>query len=359
MSEIINNSNIILNNNEPNNVTLKTYVYDNVDMIAGELFFSVPKERNTHVIMLANRFNSNGIEENGPFPGWWLQIVGNQLSLGFGNGKTWISVKATNYVVDDKLHHVVFGINNTTKKAELYLDGIHHLEENIYFKHPCNVITIGALNQRNEFVFPGKLSNISLGGSINVNNLKSFLSAHTKQTNNILLDEMYYMVDNIENNVNNLDNDIESLNDIRNKIESWKFRGLSIDTQLLDNQIDSFTSKKTDLMITINESVEILKILDDQIKPHNEPDNNDSNIFGKYRYYINNLNDDVKILDNVIANLSEFTDLGIKLGSAITTIDEQKNIINNILYNTKKDLSERNQYLLTLTEIVSIDTNNL
>jgi hypothetical protein len=357
MSERIENSIIILDKNESHNVTLKSYVYDNVDMIAGELFFSVPQERNTHIIMLANRFNSNSVEENGPFPGWWLQIVGNQLSLGFGNGQTWLSVKASNYIVDDKLHHVVFSINNNTKIAELYLDGIHHSINNINFKYPGNVVTVGALNQRKEFMFPGYLSNISLGSSINVDNLKKFISDHTKQTENIVLDEMYYMLDNIENNMNNLDNDIKSLNDIRNKIESWKYRGLAIDTQLLDNQIDSFTDNKNDFMKSTQEAVEVIKIVDEQIKPNNEPENNDNNIFSKYRYHINNLNNDVKILDNIVSELSEFTDIGVKLGSAITTIDEQKEIIKNILLNTEKDLYERNNYLSTLTEIVSIDDN--
>lgn len=359
MSDRIDNSIVITDKNESNVVTLGSYIYDDVNMIAGELFFSVPKERNNHVIMFGNRFNSNSVEENGPFPGWWLQIVGNQLSLGFGNGHTWLSVIASNYVIDNKLHHVVFSLNNNKKLAELYLDGVYHSRDNINFKHPGNVLTIGALNQKGEFMFPGEISNISLGKSINSENLQKFISGHTKQSNNIELDEMYYMLDNIENSMNNLENDIKSLNDIRDKIESWRYRGLSLDTQLLDNQIDSFTNKKNSFMTNTQEAIELITTIDDQIKPNNEPEHDNPNMFSRYRFHINNLNNDVKILDNVISELSEFTELGIKLGSALTTIDEQKEVIKNILHDTSKDLNERNNYLSTLTEIITIDEDSL
>ena len=112
----------------------------NNGIIAGEMYVKPSKNRSRHCIILASRFNKNSREENGPFPGWFIQIVGNRLSLGIGNGKTWKSITCDKIIHNEKWHHIAFSLDNNKKIGELYLDGNRSFLNNIIFRKPCNFI---------------------------------------------------------------------------------------------------------------------------------------------------------------------------------------------------------------------------
>ena len=132
-------------------INIYGYNYNNDHLIAGEFDFKVNESRPRHSIMLSSRFNKNSREENGPFPGWFVQIVGNSISIGIGNGKTWLNLSNNGQIIDNQWNHVAFSINNKTKKAYLYLNGNSSSKDNITYRKPCNLITAEALNKKGEF----------------------------------------------------------------------------------------------------------------------------------------------------------------------------------------------------------------
>ena len=135
------------------------------DVVAGKFSFRANNTRRSHCLLLSSRFNQHSREENGPFPGWFVQIVGNNLSLAFGNGKTWTSVKSTKPVVNNTLHTVEFSLNNVEKRIDLYFDGELSSLQNVTFRQPCDYLNICALNNKREFPFDGEIHNLQLGDS--------------------------------------------------------------------------------------------------------------------------------------------------------------------------------------------------
>ena len=97
-----------------NNINYYPFNYQDNNLIAGELKFKPNLNNSRHTIMMSSRFNANSREENGPFPGWFIQIVGNSLSIGIGNGKTWKSIVSTSKIISQEWNHVAFYINNNT-----------------------------------------------------------------------------------------------------------------------------------------------------------------------------------------------------------------------------------------------------
>ena len=90
------------------------------------------------------------VEENPPFPGWFIQIVGDRLSMGIGNGKTWLSVRCPEVIKKNEINQVHFSLNNVTKKAVLGLNHQFTTKSNIVFRRPVSFLTIGALNMKGE-----------------------------------------------------------------------------------------------------------------------------------------------------------------------------------------------------------------
>jgi len=74
----LNNSNFSLEN-VLKQVIGETWTPINSNVIAGE--FSFKANSSKHSILLCSRFNANSQEENGPFPGWFLQMAGTGFSL--------------------------------------------------------------------------------------------------------------------------------------------------------------------------------------------------------------------------------------------------------------------------------------
>ena len=201
------------------------------DKVAAEFCVKISPNKPNHTILLASRFNKNSIEPNLPFPGWFFQLVGNFFYLGFGDGKTWHSVKTAPVEVN-KWYHVAFSLDNEKRRVEVYLNGEITFKDGISFKNPCNTLVLGALNPRGEFKFVGgEIKDLKLGDQlvkIEKRSEKETLDIKVCLSNLILIKE----------NLNNIENDIKSLSDILAQIESWKLRGLEIDTQLLEKQIE-------------------------------------------------------------------------------------------------------------------------
>ena len=159
--------------------------------------------------MLSSRFNSNSREENGPFPGWFVQIVGNSLSIGIGNGKTWISIASSGQIINDEWNHVAFSINNQTKKAFLYLNGNCNSKDNI-LEIFFNLITTIILNKKGEFKFDGELSKL-FGTELIEKENKTIENTNVDNNLDSCIKESDNHIKVIKNNIIHLEKDIESL----------------------------------------------------------------------------------------------------------------------------------------------------
>lgn len=338
-------------------INVYSYNYDNDNLISGEFKFKTNESRPRHSIMLSSRFNSNSREENGPFPGWFVQVVGSSLSIGIGNGKTWLSVASSGQIMNDQWNHVAFSINNQTKKAFLYLNGHCNSKDNITFRKPCNVITTGALNKKGEFKFEGELSNIVIGTEliekenniIENTNVDNSIDSYIKESDN--------HIKVIKNNLIHLEKDIESLEIIKKQILSWKYRGLEIDIQLLENQIQQFVDKKHQLELETKNAAEVLFKLDYKISPNNDNIEKD-NYYDFYSTCLHNLKKDIDMLNNAVNDLSKFTNLGIELGNAFDKVNEQKDYIANKIIEANKYLKNMEKTTFEMMDIITINDNS-
>lgn len=340
-----------LENSNNNVVNIYPFTLNNDNIIAGEFYFKPSNSRPRHCIMLASRFNRNSAEENGPFPGWFIQIVGNSLSIGIGNGKTWLSVISSGKITTD-WNHVAFSLNNNTKIVELYLNGVRNMKNNITYRKPCQFLTVGALNMRGEFKFKGEISDIKIGNKL-VEKKMEVVKVKSNDVNQYIEQSTEYL-EKIKNNLQNLSNDIKSLKDVKNQITSWKYRGLQLDTLLLDNQIEDYIKKKIDFeKETMDKTIELSK-LDYKINPtKNNIDKN--NYLELYKICLCNLKTDLDILNDAVNNLSKFKNLGVELGTAFKSIDEQKEEIINTIKEATEDLKLREIKTFQMMEIIKIN----
>jgi hypothetical protein len=335
-----------------NKVNIYPFTCNNDNIIAGEFYFKPNNSRSRHCIMLASRFNRNSAEENGPFPGWFVQIVGNSLSIGIGNGKTWQSVVSSVEVVNNKWHHVAFSLNNNTKIGELYVNGILNMKNNITFRKPCQFLTVGALNMKGEFRFDGEISDIKIGNKL-VEKKKEVIEVKSNDVNEYIEKSNEYLL-KIKNNLQNVSNDIESLKDVKNKITSWKYRGLQLDTSLLDTQIEDYIRKKSDFEKDTKDKAEKLSKLDYKINPIEDTiDRN--NYIEFYKICLNNLKTDLDILNDAVNNLLKFKNLGVELGSSFKSIDEQKEEIISTIKEATEDLKIREIETFKMMEIIKLN----
>lgn len=340
-----------LENSNNNIINIYPFTCNNDNIIAGEFYFKPNNSRSRHSIMLASRFNKNSAEENGPFPGWFIQIVGNSLSICVGNGKTWQSFVNSGQVVNN-WNHVAFSLNNHTKIGELYLNGVRNMKNNITFRKPCQFLTVGALNMRGEFKFDGVISDIKIGNKL-VEKKMEVVEVKSNDVNQYIEQSNEYLK-KITNNLQNLSNDIESLKDVKNKITSWKYRGLQLDTLLLDNQIEDYIKKKTDFEKDTKDQTLKLSKLDYKINPKKY--NIDKNNYLEfYKTCLNNLKTDLDILNDAVNNLSKFKNIGVELGNAFKSIDEQKEEIINTIKEATEDLKAREIKTFQMKEIIKIN----
>lgn len=311
---------------------MKKWKPENINKVAAELYVTLDPSRSRHCMLLASRFNENSIEPNSPFPGWFLQIVGDRFSLAWGDGNKWNSVK-TDPVENNKKYHVVFSLDNELKRAEIYLDGKLFFKENVTFKPPCDTLVIAQLSPigNENFRFVGQINNLKLGMNIEVKHYESSEQSVNIQT----CKENLFM---LRSNITNIKSDIESLESVLNQIESWKLRGIEIDTILLENQILYMKNEIVHFNINFNIDYEELKSIDDKIRVESTIENGDA--IEMYDLIIHNLLSDLEILNNVVKDLCGFRDLGVKLGDAFESIEHQKEIIKTTILNSENKLKE-------------------
>ena len=314
------------------------------DKVAADFYVKIHPNKPNHSILVASRFNSNNVEPNPPFPGWFFQLVGNTFSLGFGDGKTWNSVKTAPVEVN-KWYHVAFSLDNQKKRAEVYLNGEMTFKEGVTFKKPCNTLVVGALIPNGGYKFAGEIKDLKLGDTlIKIEKRTDQETLDIKVClNNLLL---------IKENLTNIENDIKSLDDILAQIESWKLRGLEIDTQLLEKQIETMQKKLSDFNNEFKKEYLSLKDFDNNIKPNNN--NNNKDLFENYKLVLQNLIKDMEVLDNAIDELSEFKELGVKLGTAFESITAQKELIKKVIKDTENKLQKKVEKTIRIMDVVNL-----
>jgi hypothetical protein len=355
-SKKIKLSSIDISFDDINNNIVNIFPYTNNNIIAGEFFIKPSISRQNHTIILASRFNINSQEENGPFPGWFLQLIGDYLYLAIGNGKTWISLKNNTQIKNDNLYHIAFNLDNNTNIASLYVNGNHDSKNNMGFRKPCNFLTVGALNYKGEFRYAGEITNLLMGKElVEVEKINlSVIDTSIERTIDDFISSSNGHLNNIKNNLNNLKNDINSLRNVKEQIVSWKYRGLQIDTKLLDNQINEFSQNKINFENNIKNYALSLHDLDHKINPKNDKVN-DEDFIDFYSKCLHNLKDDIDILDNAVNNLSKFKNLGVELGNVFDTINDQKIFIKKKIIEANNDLEEREKNIFNMMELIKIN----
>ena len=341
-------------------INVYDYNYGNDDLISCEFKFKTNEARPRHSIMLSSRFNKSSREENGPFPGWFVQIVGNSLSIAIGNGKAWLSLPSSGKIMNEEWNHVAFSIDNKAKKAFLYLNGNCNSKNNFTFKRPCNLITAGALNKKGEFKFNGELSNIVIGTGLIEKENKIIENTNIDNDINLYIKEADEHIKVIKNNIIHLEKDIESLEIIEKQILSWKYRGLDIDIELLENQIEHFKDKKDKLELETKNAAEVLFKLDYKISPNSDNSDNieKENYYDFYSTCLHNLKKDIDMLNNAVNDLSKFTNLGIELGNAFEKVNEQKDYLVNKIIDANKYLKNMEKTTFEMMDIVTINDNS-
>lgn len=354
ITQIVDNTILSLQDYQNNKVKGFTIKYTN-NRIAGQFSFRANQNRRHHCIMISSRFNTQSREENPPFPGWFIQLVGERLSMGIGNGKTWLSVKCPNNIKKNETNQVHFSLNNVTKKVVLGLNHQFTTKSNIVFRRPVSFLTIGALNMKGEFRFEGELNNIMIGSSLVEVQLNQDVDAKLNQNIETFVTQSHQLIDTIRNNMHNIDNDIQSLQDIKNKIVSWTLRGLQLDSALLDAQIDTFTQNKTKFLDTFVNDIKDLDILNHKINRDEKTFNNNQNVFQYYKDIMSFLLKDVVTLDTVVHELSQFKELGIELGTAFESIKKQREMICTKIKDTMKQLETYESQTREMMNLITIN----
>ena len=151
----------------------------------------------------------------------------------------------------------------------------------------------------------------------------------------------------------NLNKDVLNMKNVCKQLEIWKNNGieLSVGIKSINEQINKITNKMKTLLEQMKNNIIELKKVDDKINNPNKIDIQIENftltddflsdwekIFDIYHNLYNNLSDDVSILNNAIKDIQQYNQLGIKLGSAISTIQEQVNSINTSAKNSSEEL---------------------
>lgn len=322
-------------------------------MIAGQFQFKMSSKCKRHCILLASRFNKNSREENGPFPGWFIQVVGDRLSIGIGNGRTWLSVQSAKPVQKDRVNLVHFSLNNETKQVVLGLNHQFSVRENVVFRCPVGYLTVGALNMRGEFRFDGELQNVCVGTALetHLNGFEQDVKCDVKRC----VETSHEMLDKIEKNLQNMETDIASLRDVKNRIDSWKLRGLQLDTSLLENQIHSFVKSKEDFTKSLVEDANLLNVLNHKVNSGEVKLENAGDVFKFYKETMRCLHKDVMTLDNVVTELMQFRELGVELGTAFDSIQKQRADICDKVRVTTRELKKYEKSTREMMDVVQLE----
>ena len=145
--------------------------------------------------------------------------------------------------------------------------------------------------------------------------------------------------------IQNFNNDINNMIKISEQISSWINNGINLTSceEPLNTQIITAQNKMKSLFNEFKNNIIKLKLIDDRIENTNNLSDEISNItennlenwekmINIYNNIFSTLEEDISILNEASNNIQKYESLGIKLGDAIITINEQiDNISNNII----------------------------
>lgn len=143
--------------------------------------------------------------------------------------------------------------------------------------------------------------------------------------------------------IDNFNNDINQMLKIRTQMKKWTHNGIDLSNCIIsiDKQIDRLNKKMFSLLENIKNNILELKKVDDRVKDSssnitiNDISFNGDNliehwkkVFTIYNNLYTNLSDDVKILNNVIIDVSNYKSLGVDMGNTLDIIKKQIDDIN-------------------------------
>jgi hypothetical protein len=163
---------------------------------------------------------------------------------------------------------------------------------------------------------------------------------------------------NLFNYVNNFERDIHNMIIISKQISTWIDNGIDISTCIdpLNIQIELWKTKMNLLFNEFKNNIIELKNVDDRIININniahDLDNITENkledwrkIIDIYNNLFNTLEEDVSMLYDISNNLNQYSALGVKLGGAIDSINEQ---VESILFSITKSSDNLDSIILQI-----------
>ena len=158
-------------------------------------------------------------------------------------------------------------------------------------------------------------------------------------------------IDELNSYVLNFVNDLAYMEDIVNKLDDWNQRGIVVGNSIeqLGKQIEEWKNAMNGLIEQFKNNILTLKDMDDRIDTNNNIDFNESSgsyeerwqyLYTIYCNIFHNLNSDIAILNNVNNDIGKYQELGVKLGSVKTTIDDQINGIQTAIDNSLNELDQ-------------------
>ena len=147
--------------------------------------------------------------------------------------------------------------------------------------------------------------------------------------------------------IENFQTDIDCMTNILENITIWNNRGINLEScnEPLNNQIELWKTTMDNLINEFKNNITILKEHDDRIKNTGTTSENTINIdvpegsimeqwqylYDIYEKIYINLNEDIDILNNALADLNNYNKIGVELGNVNEVINTQiTNITNGI-----------------------------
>jgi len=170
------------------------------------------------------------------------------------------------------------------------------------------------------------------------------------------------------NNIDNLLKDIEDIEFVQNKVSNWIEKGIN-----LDNSTESLEKQRKTWIYKVEQNINFLKNLYLELKTSDDRINSSEKLFlDEEEFYkltykkqaehicllfkklFNNLKEDIDNLNNVTQIVGTYNNLGIELGNAVETINEQKTHLVTIIKAVIKDFDKNNHLLNQEKDLINI-----
>ena len=336
-----------------NDVQCVTLDRDVSTTVSGHIRF-VKTGSSRHVVLLCTRCNAQGREMNGPFPGWFVQIVGSSLSVAWGDGHTWHSHQAGSVQVDVE-YDFYFEFESGTVRT--YLNGISAESTNrTVFRYSGRTLTIGALSSRRDFLFDGSIQMISIGTGLD--EARGFLIPPTVSQTQTTLDTYTSMLERIETNMKDVETDIDTMETIELLLLRWKALGVHIESSALQQQVVRSHEWLQQFQEQMNQIIlNTLEPVNDRIKADTKTTMLPMQylVLERFEYTMRQLKEDREILLSARDSLAQYKHLGVELGTAFETIDKQVQTIDTAVEHAMLQLQECVQQSQTQKEKVQSD----